>query len=448
MTWKTARFFTALLDAVRHRDDMRRIVNNVGWLLFDRIVRLGVGLVVGVWIARYLGPQPFGVMSYALAFVGLLSSVATLSLGEIVVRDLVREPGTAGATMGSALALQAIGGAVAFGVTLLAIGYARPDDEISRSAVTILAMLLLVKAVDVVRYWFESKLQSRYVVWTETGVALLFAAAKVILILLHAPLMAFIWALLAEGLIGAAGLLAIFAMRGGGMRAWHIRPQRVKTLLADSWPLMLSGMAIMVYMRIDQIMLGQLLGDESVGIYTAAVKISEIVYFIPMSIAASAFPAIVEVRKRDEALYYRRLQRLYDLMVALSLAVALPVTFLSDWMVTLLFGSAYRAAGPVLAIHIWAGVFVFLGVAGAKWYIVENLQKISLINTSIGAATNIVLNYVLIPRWGVAGAAWATVVSQCIVAYLCDSFNAKTRIVFFMKSKSLFFHSLFEGASK
>ena len=260
--------------------------------------------------------------------------------------------------------------------------------------------------------------------------------------------MAFIWALLAEGLIGAAGLLAVFAMRGGGMRAWHIRPQRVKTLLADSWPLMLSGMAIMVYMRIDQIMLGQLLGDESVGIYTAAVKISEIVYFIPMSIAASAFPAIVEVRKRDEALYYRRLQRLYDLMVALSLAVALPVTFLSDWMVTLLFGSAYRAAGPVLAIHIWAGVFVFLGVAGAKWYIVENLQKISLINTSIGAATNIVLNYVLIPRWGVAGAAWATVVSQCIVAYLCDSFNAKTRIVFFMKSKSLFFHSLFEGASK
>jgi O-antigen/teichoic acid export membrane protein len=448
MTGKTARFFTALLDAVRHRDDVRRIVNNVGWLLFDRIVRLGVGLVVGVWIARYLGPQPFGVMSYALAFVGLLSSVATLSLGEIVVRDLVREPGTTGATMGSALALQAIGGAVAFGVTLLAIGYARPDDEISRSAVTILAMLLLVKAVDVVRYWFESKLQSRYVVWTETGVALLFAAAKVILILLHAPLMAFIWALLAEGLIGAAGLLAIFAMRGGGMRAWHIRPQRVKTLLADSWPLMLSGMAIMVYMRIDQIMLGQLLGDESVGIYTAAVKISEIVYFIPMSIAASAFPAIVEVRKRDEALYYRRLQRLYDLMVALSLAVALPVTFLSDWMVTLLFGSAYRAAGPVLAIHIWAGVFVFLGVAGAKWYIVENLQKISLLNTSLGAAANIVLNYIFIPRWGVAGAAWATVVSYAIVAYLCDSFNAKTRVVFFMKSKSLFFHSRFGGASK
>jgi O-antigen/teichoic acid export membrane protein len=448
MTGKTARFFTALLDAVRHRDDVRRIVNNVGWLLFDRIVRLGVGLVVGVWIARYLGPQPFGVMSYALAFVGLLSSVATLSLGEIVVRDLVREPGTTGATMGSALALQAIGGAVAFGVTLLAIGYARPDDEISRSAVTILAMLLLVKAVDVVRYWFESKLQSRYVVWTETGVALLFAAAKVTLILLHAPLMAFIWALLAEGLIGAAGLLAIFAMRGGGMRAWHIRPQRVKTLLADSWPLMLSGMAIMVYMRIDQIMLGQLLGDESVGIYTAAVKISEIVYFIPMSIAASAFPAIVEVRKRDEALYYRRLQRLYDLMVALSLAVALPVTFLSDWMVTFLFGSAYRAAGPVLAIHIWAGVFVFLGVAGAKWYIVENLQKISLLNTSLGAAANIVLNYIFIPRWGVAGAAWATVVSYAIVAYLCDSFNAKTRVVFFMKSKSLFFHSRFGGASK
>jgi PST family polysaccharide transporter len=211
---------------------------------------------------------------------------------------------------------------------------------------------------------------------------------------------------------------------------------------------MLSGMAIMVYMRIDQIMLGQIMGDKSVGIYSAAVRISEIVYFIPMSIAASAFPAIIEIKKESEALYYQHLQKLYDIMVVLALVIALPVTFLSDWMVALLFGNAFIEAGPVLAIHVWAGIFVFLGVAGSKWYIVENLQRISLVNSSLGALANIALNFILIPHWGVIGAAWATVVSYAIVAYVSDSFTSKTRVVFLMKSKSLFFHSFFEGALK
>ena len=201
-------------------------------------------------------------------------------------------------------------------------------------------------------------------------------------------------------------------------------------------------MAVMVYMKIDQIMLGQMSGDEAVGIYSAAVRISEVWYFIPLVIVASVFPAILEAKKRNEAHYYARLQQLYDLMVLLSISVALPMSFLATPIVKLLFGEAYAPAGSVLAIHIWASVFVFLGVASSKWFLAENRQVLSLQRTVLGALANILLNAWLIPLYGTVGAAIATVVSYAIAAYFSDCLQAETRKAFLMKSSSLNIFSL------
>jgi PST family polysaccharide transporter len=427
-----------LRSKIAHRPNLQKILTNTGWLFGDKFLRMGVGLIVGVWVARYLGPEQFGLMNYAIAFVSLFAAVANLGLNGIVVRDLVQDPSGAGITMGTAFTLQALGGLCAFGLALVAIIYVRPNDALAKLTIALLALLMVVKATDVVRYWFESQIQSKYVVWTENGFFLFFAAIKIGLIVAEASLMAFIWAMFAEGLLVAVGLLGVYALQGGKLSAWRYRFNRAKTLLNDSWPLILSGLAIMVYMRIDQIMLGQMLGDESVGIYSAAVRISEVCYFIPISIAASVFPSIIEAKKTSETNYYQRLQKLYDIMVLLALAVAIPMTFLSNWIVTLLFGTAFQKAGAVLAIHIWAGVFVFLGVASGKWYLVENLQRISLYRTLLGAFTNIILNLILIPNYGAFGAAIATVVSYSVAAYFSDLLSVQTRIVFIMKTKSLF----------
>ena len=131
-------------------------------------------------------------------------------------------------------------------------------------------------------------------------------------------------------------------------------------------------------MKIDQVMIKEMMNAEAVGQYAAAVRLSEVWYFIPMVITASLFPAIINAKKKNENLYYLRLQRLYDFMAFMAIAIALPMTFLSDWIVELLYGAQYNQAGSVLVIHIWAGVFVFLGVASAKWFLVENLQMLSL----------------------------------------------------------------------
>lgn len=422
---------------IEHRPHLLKALTNTGWLFADRIVRMGIGLLVGVWMARYLGPGQFGLLNYAMAFVALFGAIATLGLNGIVVRDLVKEPENANTTLGTAFLLQAMGGMLAFALAMITISFARPGDTLAKLMVAILAFVLVFKATEVVKYWFESQVKSKYTVWVENGAFLLFAAVKVALILTNAKLMAFIWAAFAEGALVAAGLLGVYAWRGGRLRTWRGHFQRAKTLLKDSWPLTLSGLAIMVYMRIDQIMLGQMLGDEAVGIYSVAIRISEVWYFIPMAIVASVFPSIIEAKKQSEDLYYQRLQKLHDLMVLLALAVAVPMTFLSDWLVVLLFGNDYARAGAVLALHIWTGLFVFIGVASSSWYLTENLQMLAFYRTLLGAVVNVLANLVLIPEFGIQGAAISSILSQMVAGYLFDFTHPKTRNIFLMKTKSL-----------
>jgi len=197
----------------------------------------------------------------------------------------------------------------------------------------------------------------------------------------------------------------------------------------------LSGMVISIYMKIDQVMIKEMLGAEQVGLYAAAVRLSEAWYFVPMAITSSVFPAIINAKKQSEVLYYQRLQKLYDLMVWLAVAIALPTTFLAPWVIRVLYGEAFLPAAGVLSIHIWAGVFVFLGVASGKWLLTENYTRIAFYRTFIGAIVNVVLNIILIPKYGINGAASATLISY-FVATFSMGFIAKTRrqVVLMLKS--------------
>ena len=421
---------------ILNRPNLVKILDNIGWLFFDKILRMGVGLIVGVWVARYLGPEQFGLFNFATAFVGMFGAVAGLGLQSIVVRDLVREPSSKEEILGSAAALQMVGGVVVYGLILTTIFWLRPDDALAKTIVAILGSMMFFKASEVAVCWFESQVLSKFTVWVQNGTFLVFASIKVLLILQGAPLIAFAWVTMAEGLAVALLMLIVLGLLGPGARQLRVKLARAKSLIADSWPLLLSGVAVMIYMRIDQIMLGEMVGDEAVGIYSAAVRISEVWYFVPIVIASSLFPAILEAKKNNESKYYKRLQRLFDLMVLISISVALPMTFFSSEMIRIIYGFSYEAAGVVLGVHIWAGIFVFLGVASGKWFLCENRQILSLQRSLLGVLVNVILNIVLIPKFGPVGAAWATVVSYAIAAMFSDILQVETRRIFIMKSKS------------
>lgn len=419
------------------RVSLHGILHNIGWLFFDKILRMGVGLLIGVWVARYLGPQQFGLLNFATALSGMFGAVAALGLKGIAVRDIVREPDRARLTLGTAALLQLIGRTVAYLLLLGTIAYLRPDDALARWIVALLGFVMVLKVSEIAEYWFEARVQSKYTVWAQNGVFLFVAAAKALLIVLHAPLIAFVWATVAEAAIGASILLVVMGRQGLALADLQASVGRAKELLKDSWPLILSSVAIMVYMKVDQIMLAEMLGDESVGVYSAAVRMSEVWYFIPVAIVASVNPSIIQAKKQSEELYYARLQQLYGVMSSISVPVAIAMTFLSGIIVDMLFGSAYAAAGSVLAIHIWTAVFVFMGLVSSKWFMIEHLQKITFRRTMIGAVINVVLNLWLIPKYGINGAAIATVAAQGSGTLLCDPLRKETRRLFVMKMASL-----------
>jgi O-antigen/teichoic acid export membrane protein len=223
---------------------------------------------------------------------------------------------------------------------------------------------------------------------------------------------------------------------------WNFQWRMASSLVKDSWPLILSGFSVMIYMRIDQILLKEMVGADAVGQYAVAVRLSEVWYFVPGVICVSLFPAILNMRQ-NHALYVARLQRLYDLMAMLSIGVACVVTLLGSTIVTFLYGEAYAPAGIAFSILIWAGVFVALGLANHRWLIAENYTKVSMTNTSLGALTNLTLNLLLIPRLGIIGAAIATVVAQLCTSYLFLLLHKKCWVSFKQLTTALFLPASF-----
>lgn len=424
------------IRSLTEHQGLMKYAKNTSWLFAEKILRMVVGLFVGIWVARYLGPDQYGLLSYAQSFVGLFLAFAALGLDGIVVRELVNHEHKRDELLGTAFGLKLIGAFIVLIVLAVAINFTS-NDSYTNMLVFIIASATIFQSFNVIDMYFQSRVLSKYIVYANVIALFIASVIKVILILNEAPLIAFVWVVLFNSFIVAVGYLYFYFHNQMSFKEWRFSKQMAIILLKDSWPLILSGIVISIYMKIDQVMIKEMLDTEAVGQYAAAVRLSEAWYFIPMVIASSLFPAIINAKKESEELYYARLQRLYDLMVWMAIVIALPMTFMSDWVVNLLYGEEYIQAGSVLMIHIWAGIFTFLGAANSKWIISENLMINGMIRTTVGAIVNVVLNYVLIQKMYIEGAAVATLISYFIANYFGLLFYSKTRYCFWQQTKSL-----------
>ncbi|EDQ01571.1 flippase [Shewanella benthica] len=413
-----------------------KYLKNTSWLLGEKILRMTVGLFIGIWVARYLGPEQFGLFSYAQSFVVLFSAFATLGLDGIVIRKLVKDESQRDKLLGTAFTLKLIGAFLVLALLVIAV-FLQPSDLLANSLFFIIASATVFQSFNVIDFYFQSQVLSKYVVYSNVFSLLLSSIIKVTLIVNEAPLIAFAYVILFDSFVLASGFIYFYVLKRLSIRHWCFDKAVAKSLLKESWPLILSGLVVSMYMKIDQVMIKEMLGSVEVGQYSAAVRLSEAWYFIPMVISSSLFPAILNAKKISKELYYSRIQQLYDLMAWMAIAIAIPMTFLSDWLVHLLYGAQYNEAGGVLMIHIWSAVFVFLGVASGKWFVAEGLQIYSFYRTLAGAILNVGLNLVLIPQYGIYGAAIATLASQLVASYLFNVVNKKSRITFILQSKAL-----------
>ena len=390
---------------------------------------MGMGLFIGIWVARYLGPIQYGLLNFSLAIIALLGSVASLGLNGIVVRDLIENSDTNNTTLGTAFVLQLIGGLLAFVFAVIFIIFARANDETAKYIVVVLSFMLVFRATDTVKYWFEAHVLSKYVVWVENAVFLVIVLVKVGLILFHASLMSFVWVFLTEAMLNAFSLLMIYARKVGKLNQWKFSLSRAKILLLESWPMILASIAAMINMRVDQVMLGTMRDDIIVGNYSAAVRISEIWLVIPGILGASIFPAMVNAKQQSEELYLNRARRTISLMAVFVIPVSLFVSMYARYISHMLFGENYTTAGNYLSILIWSGVPYMIFFVITQMIYIERLVKLSAYVAIFSIVVNITLNSLLIPTYGGVGAAISTVIAACgAVLFSLITINAKTGV--------------------
>jgi O-antigen/teichoic acid export membrane protein len=408
---------------VTHRG-VKRYFYNTMWTVGEQVLRIISALLVGIWVTRYLGPKQFGIFSYVFAFVAIFGCIAQMGLDGIVVRSLVCEPNKRDIFLGTAFRLKLCGAIITLGVVAFATIFTS-NDHVTNLYIFIIASGIIFQSFEVIDFYFQSKVLSKFVSLCKISQLLLSSFLKIYLVLTGADLIWFVSVSFFDQITLAVTLCVAYRYQNIGSFYRYFDWNVAGKLLKLSWPVIFTGLVMMVYMRSDQIIIKEVLGEREVGLYAAAIRLSEMWYFIPGAIVASLFPAVVNARKTNTSLYFIRLQRLYTFVVWIAIAIALPITFMSDWLVTLIYGEIYREAGKVLMIHIWGGVFVFLGVASNAYLLAENFMRKMLYKSICGAATNILLNFILIPRYGIYGAAIATLCAQVAVHYVYDIFDSE-----------------------
>lgn len=437
--------FSTYIMVIRQNNFSRMIINS-GWLFMDRAVRLGLGLIISIWLVRYLGSAQFGSYSYAAAFVAIFTPLAGLGLETIVVRELIRQPEKHDEILGTAFVLTLAGGLVAVAGAAGTIGFLRPNDAVSFWLVVIFASALIFQAFDVIGMWFQSQVAARPVVMAANIARVVSALIKIILMVMQAPLMIIAVAVTAEFVLVAIGMIVIYVAKGRRLWGWRINPTLARQLLVASWPLAVSLIASTLYLRLSLLMLGNLVNNEVVGIYAAAVRVSEICYTLPPAVMASAFPFILETRQVSLTRYYQQLQLLFSIMVGLAGFIAIPTTIFADPITAILYGPAYAATAPVLAIHIWTVLFVFVGAAQAAWDAAEGLTGLALARAAVGSLTVAGLGLTLVPKYGAAGMALATVVAYALSIGLVNAAHPRARQVLKLQLRApLFFGQVWKA---
>ncbi len=413
----------------------RRYFANTSWLVAEKIIGMMISFFVVVYVARYLGPDRLGLLSYSQSFVMLFAPLANLGLDSIVVRELVKDETKRDVLLGTSFGLKVAGVLLVWAVLALVVPFTN-NDGYTNLLIAIIASSLLFQSFGTIDFYFQAKVLSKYTVMARIITGILIPTIKIGLILFQAQLLWFALVILLQHLILGVFFVVVYRVRKLSILQWRFDKEIGKQIMKDSWPLMFAGLMIVVYMKIDQIMLKNMLDATQVGIYAVAVRLSEVWYFIPVLITQSIFPAVINAKKGNSLVYQQRMQQLYDLMTFLSLGIAIIVTVCSSLIMNTLFGQAYLGSDKVLAIHIWAGVLVFFGTARGKWIIAENLQTKALIIHITGAVLNVILNLILIPDYGAVGAALATFFSYACTNIIISIAIKEFRMPFIMYMKS------------
>jgi len=418
-------------------DSFKKYFFNTSWMFFEKGVRFFSIFLVGIYIARYLGPEHFGTLSYALAIVSIFMALSKLGMESILVRELTSHANQMAEYTSTAFNLMLIGGITAF-LIIAAIIIPIESTPIVKTCILIISSGLFLQAFLVFDYAFQAQTQAKLSSLAKSLGLFISASIKIALVLLEADLVWFAASFMFEHLFIASALFLIFKKKHYFHFRLKIDRQKARQLLHSAWPMVLSGIAGMILMKIDQVMIKAFLDSSQLGLYAAAIKIYEGWISFPFIFSIAMLPVIVKMKDNDNHSFEKYLTIMFSIALWSSVIFSLLITALSTSVIQLTFGREFMDASTTLSILIWASIPSSLGFMSARYLIANNLEKKIAKRNLIAITLNIPLNLILIPTYGIHGAAIATLASLICVHYFIDIFDNELSHLFKIKNKAIY----------
>lgn len=414
---------------------------NSSWMLFEYITRLISSIFVAIYVARYLGPEQFGILTYALSIVSIFLVISRLGMDSILVRDISKNLSKIKSYMGTAFSLMILASVISIALLALLVDIFETDTN-TKIYIWIISLSLIFQTLFVVDYSFQGEVKAKYSSMSKVFAFILISFFKIYLVFINAELLSFVLIYAFEYLIIGLFLLIMHYIKRDYSFFFASERKSVNPMLKSAWPLILSGLASILYMRVDQIMIKNMLSAHDLGIYSSAIKIYEGWIIIPYVLSLSLLPAIVKLKENSYIRYKENLIKIFSLIFWGSVIVAIVTTIFSESIIMLTFGKEYISSSLVLVIIMWASVFVSQGSISARYLTVENLEKKIAIRTIIALVINIILNYIFIPIYGIEAAAMATLISVFISSYLINFIDKDLRELFSIQNQAIILKSL------
>jgi len=416
----------------------QKVFRNLFWAMLGKIINIFCGLLVGIFVARYLGPGKFGLMNYIISYVTLFSVFATFGLDSIEIRELAKKNVIKEKIIGTAFVIRLILSIITIGFISVTL-YLFESDFFTITLVLIYSISLIINSLNVIRNYFTSIILNEFVVKTEIVRTIIGTGIKLGLLIINAPLAWFIVAATFDFVLIGGGYIFSYRKKVGAIKDWSFDKHEAVILMKAAFPLLLSGTAIIIYQRIDQVMIRNMINNDALGFYSIAAKFTEFAIFIPNVIAQTVTPLLVQAHQNDMKEYKIKSQQFLNLMWWGAVFIALLISLFAYPIILILYGSTYSPAIVVLQIMAWRAVFDSFFAASGQLIIIENLQKYAVIRNIIGLIVCVGLNLILIPHFGIIGSAWTSIITMFFSGYISHLIIKPYRSIFRLQNESILY---------
>lgn len=401
-------------------------VYNTIWNIGGKVLQMGLSLIVGMLTARYLGPSNYGVIGYTASYVSFFSVFCQLGFTSIAVKELLENKETEGEVLGTSIFLRVCTSIISTIAITCLVYIMDKGDKVIVWVAFLQSLSLMFQSFDMLHYWYQSRMETQVSVKIQTLAYLIMSAYKITILALGKNVEWFAFSTAFEAAVVAAFLY--MAYRKSGTQKLSFSLEYGKKMFKQSYHFILSGLMVTIYSEMDKIMLEQMLSSEAVGFYIAANKISSLWSFVLLALINSAEPLIIATRAKNKDQYIKKNKQLYAAVIWIGIAAGLAITLLGKWIILFMYGETYLPSTSSLRISAWYTMFAMLGTARGVWVVCENKSKYVKYYLGAGAVVNLILNYLLIPPYGPAGAAAATLITQIFTAVFAPALFKETRV--------------------